>query len=65
MTNEDDGDELGNDDFLLEDAISQPEGEVIERSPDISHDAPKVIASEFVSKPVVKDAPLANAVKLL
>ena len=37
MTNEDDGDELGNDDFLLEDAISQPEGEVIEKCHDISH----------------------------
>ena len=58
VTNEDDGDELGNGDFLLEDAISQPESEVIERSPDISReDAPKVIASEFVSKPVVKDVP--------
>ena len=51
MTNEEDGDDLGNDDFLIEDATSQPEGEVIEKSPDIpSEDAPKVIASEFVSK---------------
>ena len=57
VTNEDDG-ELGNDEFLLEDATSQPEGDVIEKCPDISsEDAPKVIASEFVSKPVVKDAP--------
>ena len=36
VTNEDDGDELGNDDFLLEDAISQPEGEVIEECHDNS-----------------------------
>ena len=58
VTNEDDGDKLGNDDFLLEDAISQPEGEVIEECHDISsEDAPKVIASEFVSKAVEKDAP--------
>ena len=58
MTNEDDGDELGNDDFLLEDTISQPEGEVIEECHDIpSEDAPKVIASDFVSKPILKDAP--------
>ena len=43
VTNEDDGDELGNDDFLLEDTISQPEGEVIEKCHDIpSEDAPKV-----------------------
>ena len=58
VTNEDDGDELGNDDFLLEDAISQPEGEVIEECHDnSSEDAPKVIASDFVSKPILKDAP--------
>ena len=58
VTNEDDGDELGNDDFLLEDATSQPEGEVIEECPGISpEDALKVIASKFVSMPVVKDAP--------
>ena len=58
VTNEDDGDELGNDDFLLEDAISQPEGEVIEECHDnSSEDAPKAIASDFVSKPIMKDAP--------
>ena len=58
VTNEDDGDELGNDDFLLEDTISQPEGEVIEECHDNpSEDAPKVIASDFVSKPILKDAP--------
>ena len=58
VTNEDDGDELGNDDFLLEDTISEPEGEVIEGCHDIpSEDAPKVIASDFVSKPILKDAP--------
>ena len=54
----DDGDELGNDDFLLDVPSHPPEGEVQEELPDMSHEeAPKVVATDFVSKPVVKDAP--------
>lgn len=71
VTNEDVGNELGNDDFLLEDAIHQPEGEVMEERPDVSHDdPPKLNAAGFVLKPVVKDhrrhvyvKPLQKAVK--
>ena len=47
VTNEDDGDELGNDDFLLEDTSRRS----------WRNDPPQIVASDFVSKPMVNDAP--------